>query len=41
VRREREMTRLVGGLAGIERASRDAAVGGSEIRTTGTDETAA
>jgi hypothetical protein len=41
VKREREMTRSVGGLAWTERTDRDAAVGGSEIGTTGIGETAA
>jgi hypothetical protein len=35
------MVRSVGGLAEIERTTRDAAVGGSEIRTAGTGETVA
>lgn len=41
MKREREMMRSVGGVTGIERTARDAAVGGSEIRKTGTGETAA
>ena len=41
MRREREMTRLVGGMDEIKRTASDVAVGGSAIRTTGIGETAA
>jgi hypothetical protein len=41
VRREREMVRSVGGATGTERAARNAAVGGSDIRATRTGETVA